>query len=155
MRSIRYLIISVSAALAVLNVGVSLSNFAENEKLVQWMTHAEGNLYFQLSAAHLVLAFLFVVLAVEHWRDRGRRFIALVASIGVVCVYVWWYLEKFMFLYGQGLSRGTAEYETLLADGGIFRRASLADHIAIPLSLIVVALVFVLHFRKTPSGEMA
>src|SRR5688500_18472668 len=120
-RIIRYLVISISAALAVLNLGVSLFNFADHGKLMRWMTHAEGSLYFQLGAAHWLLAFLFIVLAVVHSRTRARRFEALVASLGIVSVYVWWFFEKFMFLNGQGLKPGTEEYETLLGRFETFR----------------------------------
>lgn len=71
----------------------------------------------------------------------GRLF-AMLACVGVIAIYIWWYFEKYSFLKIIELKEFSAEYDSELLRIGCFRGALTGDYwILVPTILLIVTTI--------------
>lgn len=99
----------------------------------------EARVYF----LHLVLAALtFMLLCSWRIKSQIRKYVSLSACIGILAIYVMWFLEKYSFLKEVwGLKEGSADYELYLSKFGMLRGATSADYLFSVVALASVTLV--------------
>jgi hypothetical protein len=101
-----------------------------------------GSLKVRLYFLHLGLAVLtFGLLCSLHIKSQLRKYVSFAACVGILAVYVMWFLEKYSFLKGWGLKEGSADYELYLSKFGMLRGATSADYLFSVVALASVTLV--------------
>jgi len=119
----------------------------------KWGIPPDGSQSSQLSLIHLGLFLLLVLMpATQFFKLKIEKYANFFAAVGILAIYVWWFLEKYSFLtIVQGLRQGSADYENWLAEIGYLRGAMPADYFAFFLTVPIIIYAFLNFFHTEPS----
>jgi hypothetical protein len=143
MKFVRYIAISLAGLSCAYFIIILFYDMFAIARIVELGFDSVGSLELRLYFLHLVLAALTCGLLCS-WRIKSqiRKYVALTACIGILAVYVMWFLEKYSFLKeGWGLKEGSADYELYLSEFGMLRGATSADYLFSVVALASVTLV--------------
>ena len=100
----------------------------------------EGTLPAQLLVIHFgSCALFFGVFIMSFGNSLAGRLVAMLACLGVIAIYLWWYFEKYSYLRIIELKESSAGDDSELIRIGYFRGALTIDYwILVPTMLLIV-----------------
>lgn len=142
-KSIRYIAILLAGISCAYFFIISFYDMFAIARIVELGFDSVGSLELRLYFLHLVLAALtFGLLSSLRIKSQIRICVSLTACIGILAVYVMWFLEKYSFLKeGWGLKEGSADYDLYVSEFGILRGATSADYLFSVVALASLTLV--------------